>query len=240
MKRAGILLLLLALVFPVLAQEASSTLKVQGVSKLTVKPTRTVVSFNIRSVQPTYAGSVQELIRRVDLLSEVLKNLEFPEDEIITSTFSVRPHTYFDRGTRRDSGYVATQTIRVELDQDQDRLLQLLNKATASKADPAISLEFSLSRQEQAGLQNELIRLAVEDAHKKAALICEASGYQIHGIEEIQYGLGHRVMPEIFSIIEEEAVMAGDVNLEFGHFEPSGLTFRDSVLIHFLIGHKKK
>jgi len=63
------------------AQDSTSILRVRGNSELTVKPTRTVISLTIKSVNPTYAGSVVELIKRVDILTKVLKDIKFKEDD---------------------------------------------------------------------------------------------------------------------------------------------------------------
>jgi uncharacterized protein YggE len=221
------------------AQENTSTLRIKGISKISVKPTRTVVSFSISSIQPTYAGSVEDLVKRVDLLTKVLKDLNYKDEDIVTSNFSVNKNTYFERGTRKDSGFVASQSLQIDFEQNKEKLLKVLNESTSSKANPGISLKFTLDDSKKIKIQSELIKLAVKDAHEKAKTICEASNYELLDIQDIAYGVGNNnYSSEIFSIVEVPDEMELELDIDITNYETTNLTFNDSVVIIFNIQKK--
>lgn len=219
------------------AQDSTSTLRVKGNSELSVKPTRTVISFTIKSINPTYAGSVEELIKRVDILTKVLTDIKFKEHEIITSNFSVNKNRIYVEREWKDSGFVAVQTLKVQFEQDKKRLLEVLNTSTSSKADPEISLSFELDNDRKLKLKSELIKLAVRDAKTKAELIANEAGYQIIGIKEINYGIGYSAPDELYAVVDMEYLEV-ELDVEISNFEVSNLTFSDFVNVVFSIKQK--
>lgn len=210
---------------------------VQGISKVSVKPTRTVISYEIRSIEMDYAKAVESVVKRVNLLSKNLENLGFQDKDIVTTNFNVGRNTLFDRGSLKDSGFVATQVLKIQFEQNEDKLIEVLNKSTASEADPEIVVTFELDSKNKIEVQNELIKLAVLDAEKKAELIASTSNYQIIGIEDIDY----HVSPggysgDIFPVTElNEVVTTG---YPISKFEASELTLSDEILVIYRITKK--
>ena len=232
-----ITLVFISSTFFAVAQDSISTLRVKGNSELSVKPTITVISLTIKSVKPTYTGSVEDLIKRVDILTESLKNIKFKEDEIITSNFSVNRNRILKDREWIDDGFVAVQTMKVEFEQDKRRLLEVLNTSTSSTADPAISLSFELDNERKLKLKSELIKLAVKDAKSKAELIATEAGYKIVGIKEINYGLGYTGADELYTIADMETLEV-DLDVEISNFEVANLTYSDFVNMVFNIKQK--
>lgn len=214
------------------AQEETSVLKIRGQSKISVKPNLTVVSFGIKALHSNYSGTVEELTKRVDLLTDVLKKAGFKEEEILTANFSINKNIVYERGTRKDSGYVANQVLFVEFVQDKDKLLDVLNKTTGSKADPSISISFSLDESKKREIRDLLIKGAVEDAHRKAKLICKTSGCEIESIKEIDYGADNQIFPSFQEKVLTRASM--DTESQVSSFEASDLTFQDEIKMVFI------
>jgi len=229
-----ILSLLVFLSVELTAQDSISTLRVRGNSELSVKPTQTVISLTIKSIQPTYAGSVENLINRVDVLTKVLTDIKFKEEEIITSNFSVNENKIYVKGEWKDSGFVALQTLKIQFEQDKKRLLEVLNTTTSSNAAPEISLSFEIDNERKLKLKSELIKLAVRDAKTKADLIANEAGYKIIGIKEINYGLGYSEADELYAVADMENLEV-ELDIELSNFEVSNLTFSDFVNVVFII-----
>jgi len=230
-------LLFILLTISSVAQDSTSILRVKGNSELSVKPTRTVISLTIKSINPTYAGSVEELIKRVDILTKVLRDIKFKEEEIITSNFSVNKNRIYTDGEWKDEGFVAVQTMKVQFEQDKKRLLEVLNSTTSSTADPEISLSFELDNERKLKLKSELIKLAVKDAKVRADLIATEAGYKIVGIREINYGVGYSEPDELYAVADMEYLEV-ELDVEISNFEVANLTFSDYVNVVFII--KKK
>ena len=229
-----IALIFLLVGFLAKAQEAKPILRVVGNSELSVKPTRTVISLTISSIDPTYAGSVEKLITRVDLLTKVLNDLKFKDEKIITSNFRVSKNTKYSNGTRTDDGFIAIQTLKVRFEQDKERLLEVLSKTTSSKADPIIDINFELDNDRKAKLKRKLIKLAVIDAKRKSEIIVTESGYKIAGVKEIIYSRNNDRSDDIFMMAEMEELTV-DLDIEITSFEAANLTFSDNVTIVYFI-----
>ena len=222
--------------FQLIGQEPSiSLLHVSGKAEASVKPTLTIVSLAIRSSKDTYAGAVEDLTGRVDLLAKVLKDQKFQDDQIITSNFSVDKNYAYIDGQRKATGYNGVQTLKVQFEQDKARLLAVLTAATSSQADPEISVSFDLDDETKARLKEELMVAAVSDATSKAKLIAEQANHQLAGIREIKYGLASE---EISFPSGEMFQMATRGDVQVNTFEVSDLTLTDQVLIVFKIAPK--
>ncbi len=219
----------------VFGQEVSqSLLHVSGKAEMSVKPTTTIVSLDIRSSNETYAGAVQELTERVDLLVKVLKGLKFKENEILTSNFSVDKNYAYIDGQRTATGFNGLQTLKVQFEQEKERLLSVLTEVTGSKADPEITVSFDLDDESKDKLKQELMLQAVSDASEKANLIAEQAGHKVSGIKEIKYGLSSGDVPyQGGGAMFEMAARSSDVQVS--NFEVSDLTMSDQVLIVFQI-----
>ncbi len=219
-------------------EEPQSLLHVSGQAKVAVRPTQTVVSLSIRSSNDTYAGTVEDLIQRVDLLVSELKKLKFEEEEIFTSNFSVNKNFVYDQGERKEKGFTGLQSLTVQFVQDKKRLLKVLTAAAGSKADPEISISFDLDENQKRSLKDELIRQAVIDAQAKAQLIAEQSNHKIAGIKEIKYGIVATNFPDAPVFAFADGKQESRLGVEFSNFEAANLTFSDQVQILFFIQPK--
>ena len=227
------IILFIALAVPGFGQEpVRAMLEVQGNATLAAKPTRTIVTLSIKSTADTYAGTVEGLVQRVDLLVDVLKSLKFRDQDIQTSNFRVDKNYVYVQGQRQEKGFNGVQTLKVKFDQEKELLLKVLTKAASSKADPEIAVSFDLDAKSKENLREELIRLAVRDAKRKAQLIATESGYGISGIKDISYGVSNARPP-----VTELAFTANrqEASATVSNFEVADLSYTDSVLIRYYI-----
>ncbi len=209
-------------------------LSVQGDASVAVKPTETTINLNVESKSATYPGAVQDMIRRVDQLSKDLKKLGFKDTDIITSNFNVNQDRIYLKNMWKDSGFVATQNLTVSFAQNKEKLLDVLNAATKSLAKPAISLSFGLDAKRKSEVKNELIKLAVEDAKRKADIIVAASGYEITGIMEIKYGQSN-AGPQPLHEVANYAAFSKVADVEISNFEAADLKYNESISIVYSI-----
>ncbi len=230
-------LFILSILFsPILliAQQNQATLKVQGVSELSVKPSISKITYHVSSIKIDYIKAIEELANRVKLVTDALNDIGIQNESILTSSFQVSVNRRYSRGGEIDSGYIASQTLTIEFENNADRLLQILNNTAKSNANPNISISFSISNEQKIKIQNQLIQLAVKDGIEKAKLIAEAANYKLNGIKEIEYGLNNarNSSDMLFSISEEGSEQ---IEPELSSFHAKNLTFNNQVLIIFYI-----
>lgn len=219
--------------------EETPTLTITGTASVAVQPTETTVNFQIEAQGSSYASTINELIERLDLLTESLSKLKFKEEEIITSNFSIDKNKKYDRGEWKELGYRGVQNVKVTFAMDKKKLLEVLNKTTNSQAKPEISISFGLDGERKAKLKNELLQLAVKDARMKADLLAGAAGYQIAGVKSIQYNDRATGGPRPMYAMAEAADMSRKADVEFSSFEAENLNFQESANLIFYISEIK-
>lgn len=232
MKKTITILVLLLIATWTFAQE--SMLQVEGNSAVSVKPTTTTVNLTIESSNAEYVGALNNMTKRIDLLTKELMKNKFKESEILTSNFNVHNSRIRINDMWRDSGFVATQTVVITFPHSKERLIEVLNSVTNSGARPTINLSFGLDDERKGKVKNELIKLAVKDARSKGDLLAESAGYKITGIKEIQYGQTNSGPGPLYDRMKTMAFneMA---DVQISNFEVSDLTFSDGVTITYLM-----
>lgn len=219
-----------------MAQEFAA-LQVRGNAQIAVSPTLTTVHFNIESKSETYTGAIEQMTDRVNVLVTELKKIDFKEEQILTSTFSVQKSRIYVKNIWKDSGFVAVQQLQVSFPQDKKRLLQVVNTAADSKAKAEISLSFGLDDQRKKEVEEELIRQAVKDAARKAEILTSASGTRLTGIREISYGVSSSSPGPLYTMAESSSYKR--MGVQISSMEISNLTFSDEVTIVYSIGPVK-
>lgn len=222
---------LLSIFLSTKAQE--SVLSITGSASVTVKPTITIITMEIRSTKDAYTDAIESMIARIDLLTKDMKKAGFKEKEIVTSNFNINKRINYTQNRTQQEVFDATQVLRVEFPQDKDQLLKVLNQATASKAQPEISISFNLDIDKKKEVKANLIRLAIKDAKEKGALIAGETTYEITGIKNISYGQS-RFSPGPLSFNETERSMSME-NVIITNMEVANLTFSESVDVAYLL-----
>lgn len=213
------------------AQNEISTLNVKGKASLNIRPTQTVITFSLSESKTNYEECIEELSSRVYLLSTALQKSGFKQQEIKTSNFDIRKHIVYEKGQTVDKGFVASQTVRITFKQTKEQLLKILNESAGSKANASIQINFELNDTDKKHFQDELIKLAVADAHSKAEIIVNASGYIIAGIKNINYITNNDYRPPV--ALRNMASM--ESSSEIQAFEVADLLLSEQIDIEFII-----
>ncbi|MEQ8469897.1 MAG: SIMPL domain-containing protein [Marinoscillum sp.] len=233
MKKTTLILALVA-ISTLAWSQIQATLTVEGSAMVAVTPTTTTVNLTIESSNAEYVGALNDLTKRIDLLTKELKKAKFEESQILTSNFNVHNSRIRVNDIWKDSGFVATQTVVVTFPHKKERLIEVLNSVTNSGARPTINLSFGLDDERKGKVKNELMKLAVKDSKSKAELLAGAADHKVVGIKEIRYGQTNSSPGPLYERMETMAFnkMA---DVQISNFEVSELTFSDGVTVVYLI-----
>jgi len=215
------------------AQE-KTTLSISGSASVSVKPTVTVISLSVSSTQDSYSKAIENLVGRVDQLTKSMMEIGFESKEIITSNFNINKRLKYNQGKQDGELFTAQQQLKVQFKQSKDRLLEVINTATSSQANPELSIAFELDREQKKSLKDKLIKLAIIDARQKADLIAAASGLQVDQIKDISYGPKY-YSPNPVNVSYRELAMDA---VTVSNMEVSNLTFSETVEMVFLAVEK--
>ena len=235
MKRLTIIFLIFS--STAFGQQDKPSLDVTGTARINVTPDLCVLNISASEVKPTMSDAIKGLGDKSNHYNDLLNKLGFSEKEIKTTSFTVTKNRVYRDRDYIDSGYVASQNIRLKFTYNQ----QILQKIVAefSKSDQPIdfSFDFELSEQLKQKVQSQIIEYAVKDANEKAQNIAKASRLKLIKIITINYSSwgrdGGMELIEQKHQYAEAAVASGD--FQSFNFTPDDLVFRDTITIEWSI-----
>jgi uncharacterized protein len=121
-----------------------------------------------------------------DLMSGVLQKLRgtgLKDDAIQTRGYDLQPEYDYNNGRQTLRGYVARNSLEVRVD-ELSRVGELLDVAVASGATSVGNVRFDLK--DRASVEREALRLAVEDARKRADAVAAGAGMKVERIVRIE------------------------------------------------------
>jgi len=210
-------------------------LHVVGNAKVTVTPDIGILNIHVSSTEPTMSGAIKTLGDKTRDYTQILTQLGFKQEDIKTTGFSVaKNRIYPPRGGYIDSGYIASQNIRLEFANEKDIFSRILNKFAASDNQVDFSFDFKLSDKRKKEVEGELLKLAIKDAQQKAQIMAEAAGKKLVRIQSIRYGQEQPAPLEAMGRDYKFAALSAGQEQAF-YFTPDDLLFTDTVSMDWVI-----
>jgi uncharacterized protein YggE len=170
-----ILGLLVMFVFVPMFSTTSNTISVQGTSTIQATPDLVAVYFDIQTNGTTSseANDADNVI--YNNLTSALLAMGFNSSQIGTASLSIYPNIVYDNfGNATNEGYIASQTVKLELPANDTNRLTSAIDAGANAGAGISSIDFELSPALQDQYKSQALTLASEDAKTKADAV--ASG----------------------------------------------------------------
>ncbi len=155
---------------------SGNTINAEGVSQIKAVPDLVTIYFNVETKGTTSADATQKNSEIVDNLITNLVKLGLERKEIVTQNFNVYPDYSWVNGQRKEEGYRATHSIKVEISTDRtDKIGQIIDAGVNAGA--IISyINFELSVEKQNEYKALALKQATEDARNKAEAIADGLG----------------------------------------------------------------
>ena len=229
MKKITLLLWLIIFSVTLQAQdkETEQILKISGHAELFVAPDLGVLHINISAIDLTASKAINKLNEKTRDVSRQLNSIGFKETEIKTTSFQINENRIYREGEHKDSGYVASQSVEVEFQNNRDLITKILNTFSGSQTDFKLNFSFKLSEKKRVEVKNELIRLSIDDAKQKSLLIAKAAGIKLGKIVEINSGVVYNEPYISRGLASTAAKMEGDM---LG-FTPQDLMFNENIIM---------
>ena len=174
------------------------------------------VSVESRAKSPREAQKLN-----ADAMSAVLQKVKgagLSGDAIQTRGYDLQPEFDYNNGRQSLRGYVARNSVELRVD-DLPRLGELLEQAVSSGATSVSGVRFDLK--DRASAEREALRLAVEDARRRADAAASGAGMRIERVVRIEE---HRVSVSppprpMMAMRAEIAQAAAEPPIEAGELE---------------------
>ena len=173
--------------------EIVRTIHVKGMGQASMPPDYVTISMKLSAKHKEYAHVMQMGVQQVDKLREAVVCAGFNADELKTTEFSVDSEyaneEYEEDGLTRYRrvfvGYEFRHKLKLSFDLDQERITKVMIAIESCMAKPEASIAFSVK---DIRLMRDLImESAAEDAHRKAEILCKASGVKLGSLLRIEY-----------------------------------------------------
>lgn len=163
---------------------------VSGTGKVTTTPDQAVIVFAVETEHADVKTAQQENARRMDAVTNALKNAGIPAKDIRTAGYNIYPVTESDSRPFGDSKvkfYRVINTVEVTLN-DVNRAGEIVDLAVASGANRVDRFAFTLSEAKQLELRSQALNAAVVQARGDANVVAAALGKTIVDVKDVSVG----------------------------------------------------
>lgn len=240
MKKLVTFIILLSSLFVVGQEQFAAkkpSLYVTGTAKVTAKPDLAILNISVSEIQPKMAEAIQALGDKSNFYNQLLKKLKFDEKDIKTTSFNVSKNRIYRNNAYVDSGYVASQNIRLQFPYNAQTIQKIVSEFSKNNQAIDFSFNFELSEELKAKVEAQIIEVAVKDAEAKAQVMANAAKLKLISIKNITYGKSDANFEPRYTDRYKvfEASDASNAKMESFNFTPQDIEMRDTVSIEWLV-----
>ncbi|UCS95575.1 SIMPL domain-containing protein [Echinicola marina] len=209
----------------------SNTIQVSGKSEISIKPDQAIISINIEKIAMDASEAAAALNKKTNEIEKLVNSGQLSDFNFTTSQYRINQNRIYRQGTSKDSGYVASQNIKIELDDPEKDLVSLVDRLNKSE-EIMFQVSFSVSEEMQKKYENELLTNALKDAKQKAELIAATMDLKNIKVFKIDYS-GQQSFPPRPVQMEYMKVQMRGADSAPPTFSPEEQKLTDEVLVMF-------
>jgi len=208
-----------------------ASISVKGISTLKVQPDEGMLNLNANFIGLDVNQAMLGLEKKTKEIIKQIVASGLNEKDIKTINFQLNKHSVYRRGSAKDSGYFATQSLQIKFNYSKEKVAKILNTFSDSKADYNMHFNFMLSDTLMKQSEANLIKLAVKDAKVKANNLTTEAGVKLKAIKAIDYGNISNNQP--YPMVKTRGMMMAEDNSQgaMQGFTPNDIELNDEVLI---------
>ena len=234
MKKA--VLLIFALATSTLAIHAQSnapqhTIEVEGNSEIMIVPDEGVIHISVQKKAMTVAEATQLLNADTKKIIDAFKNSAL-DHELTANNYYVNVNRIYQKGTSKDSGYVASQNLKVTI-KDIEKQLPKAVELVNTSGDHSVNVNFSISKKMEKSYKDQLLELALKDAKEKADKVAEVMDLKNVRTQKVQY-VSNQAIPRTYMMKANAMAFDTMESREAPSFMPEEQTISDRILVTFV------
>jgi uncharacterized protein YggE len=231
MKRIIILSLFMTFVMTVQAQNNLSLIEVEGISEVSLLPDEALISVSLSEKAMNVAEATNGLNQKTRSIEDALKKSGVKDYNLTIDNYYVYVNRIYTRGTSRDSGFVASQNLKVkvmDIENDLVKITETLHQAGNMGFNVAMQISDRLKKE----TEEQLLEKAIEDAVRKANVIAKSIGVENIQVHKVNYTSSRN---QFYPVLREARVASSmDASVrEEPVFRPEERRLSDKVLVTF-------
>lgn len=185
--------LLLSPLFQGFTQEIPQ-ISVVGQSQLEVMPDEALLTVSLNAKAMETATATNELNRKATQVKTALEDSKVKGYELTAENYYVNVNRIYVKGSSKDSGYVASQTMEILVRDTGEDLLKVM-QALHGSADMGFRLAYKLSDETKKNYLEKLLEMAIVDAQRKAKVIAANLDIDEISVHRVNYQGGESFQP---------------------------------------------
>lgn len=173
--------------------EKVRTIHIKGMGTASMPPDNVTITLKLTAKHKEYAHVMQIGSKKVELLREAIVNAGFEADELKTVKFSIDSNyereEYEESGRTRYqnvfAGYEYRHTLKLSFELDREKITKVMTAIEKCTAGPEASIAFTVK--DVRIMRDRIMESAAEDAHRKANVLCKASGVKLGKLLHVEY-----------------------------------------------------
>jgi uncharacterized protein YggE len=159
------------------------TIKVEGQGAITAEPDQVIIQISVIEEGVSVEDLVAKVKTKMARILTALKSFDIPKKDLQTTQYSIEPKNEFANGKSQRVGYVVNNSLKIDL-KKISKIGDVLAALSTNDTAQLNGLTFGFS--EPAKLQEDALKLAVEDAHAKAMVIANEAGVELGPVYSIE------------------------------------------------------
>ena len=212
MKKLMIFCAAMVLLLTAASVLADSTITVNGTGEVRISADTAVISLGVNARDQDVLKAQQAANQSIASIRTAMSENGVKDEDITTEFINIYAIYDYINGQELLSAYNASSTLAIRVT-DMDSVGALIDAAFAAGANTLNGISFSASDTKEA--EAEALRIAVQDAQDKAAILAGAAGLQITGIKAISedsvYNYENSVRNSNAKMLQEAAADSGTV-----------------------------
>lgn len=169
------------------------TIHIKGIGSATAAPDYVVITMELQAKHMEYANAMRIGAQQVEMLREAVKEVGFSAEDLKTTNFNVdteyeneeQEENGRTRYRRIFTGYDCRHSLKLSFDFDNERLEKAVTAIGDCLSKPEVSIAFTLK--DKQAMRDQILESAAQDAHRKAEILCKASGVALGDLLRIEY-----------------------------------------------------
>ena len=166
-------------------ESAGSTVSVAATSSIKVTPDIAQVNIGVTTIADTASAAQENNTATVDAVTQALKDLGVPEEDIQTSYFNIYANYDWSKEYRETTGYTAEMSMSIT-NRPIDTVGSLIAACVAAGANNVNGVQYSYSGYD--ATYEEALAQAVHIAEAKAGVLAEAAGKTLGEVKTLTEG----------------------------------------------------
>lgn len=231
MRKALLLIIAFAIFFHNTDAQTSRTIEVEGNSELMILPDEGIINIVVQKKAMTVAEATKELNADTKKIIDAFKRSGL-DYELTANNYYVNVNRVYTKSASKDSGYVASQNLKVtirDIENELPKAVELVN----TSGNHSVNVNFAVSKEMEKTYKEKLLEAALRDAQQKADKIAEVMKLNDIKAQNIQY-VSVQSFPRSYQMKASGMMFDEAGGRESPSFIPEEDTLSDRILVTFI------